>query len=235
VVFEFDIPFLFFRRVKGEIIEGALAGGQTWHICHLRETEGSMSAKFKIVSLCGSAGALSAYIAFLKAMPVDSGMTFVVLTHRRIDTPCWLVEIFSRITTMPVEEIVDGSTFEPNRIYVIPAGQDLTIDGDAFRLVPARTVWGWPDGFDIYLESVARTTNRRALTVILSGLATDGSAFLRKLRQSGGLNYAQNDAPTPEMPNSAIQTGMIDYAGSSEQIAAVILGRLAGNELLSLL
>lgn len=183
-----------------------------------------MATDFRIVSLCGSAGALPAYIEILKAMPVDSGMAFVILTHRRMGTPCWLVDILSRVTGMRVGEIAEGCVFEPNHVYVIPAGEDLTIDGEAFCLVPATTVYGWPDSFDIYLDSVAKTTRRRAVTVILSGMSEDGSAALGDLRKSGGLNYAQTDAPSRDMPESAVRTGMVDYEGSPEEIAAAILG-----------
>ena len=183
-----------------------------------------MSTEFRIVSLCGSAGALPAYIEILKAMPVDSGMAFVVLTHRRMGMPCWLVDILSRVTRMQVGEIAEGCIFKPNQVYVIPAGEDLTTDGETFSLVPATTVSGWPDAFDIYLESVARTTHLRAVTVILSGMSEDGSAALKHLRKSGGLNYAQADAPSRGMPESAVRTGMVDYVGSPEEIAAVILG-----------
>jgi chemotaxis response regulator CheB len=151
-------------------------------------------------------------------------MTFVILTHRRADTPCWLVDILSRVTPMLVEEIFDGSVFQPNRVYVIPAGKDLTIAGGTFCLAPARTVNGWPDAFDIYLESVAIATVRRAVTVILSGMSGDGSAALEHLRKSGGLNYAQTGARSPTMPESAIGTGMVDYSGSPEEIALSILG-----------
>jgi two-component system CheB/CheR fusion protein len=182
-----------------------------------------MSARFRIVTLCGSLGALPAYIEFLREIPADSGMAFVVLTHRRKDTPCWLVDILSRITPMLVEEIVNGTTFEPNRVYVMPAGQDLTIDGLRFCLVPATIARGWPNAFDIYLRSVAVTTYQRALTVILSGMAKDGSASLEGLRDSGGINYAQFGGVSPSMPKSAIETGMVDYIGTAMEIAKAIL------------
>jgi chemotaxis response regulator CheB len=125
---------------------------------------------------------------------------------------------------MQVREIAEGCVFEPNQVYVIPAGEDLRMDGEAFNLVPAATVNGWPDAFDIYLDSVAKTTNRRAVTVILSGMSEDGSAALKDLRTSGGLNYAQSDASSRGMPDSAVRTGMVDYVGSADEIAAVILG-----------
>ena len=63
-----------------------------------------MSVGFRIVCLCGSAGALSAYIDILREMPIDTGMAFLVLTHRRGGRPCWLPEIIARSTRMSVQQ-----------------------------------------------------------------------------------------------------------------------------------
>ena len=159
-------------------------------------------------------------------MPTDSGMAFVILTHRREGNSSGLIQILSRATSMQVQEVRDGSLFQPNTVYVMPGGKDLTIARDAFRLDPMSTLRGLPDGFDIYLESVATTTFQRAITVILSGMAADGSAALEHLRETGGTNYAQTGAEFSSMPDSAVRTGMVDYVGSPEQIAVSILALL---------
>lgn len=185
-----------------------------------------MSASFRIVSLCGSAGALPGYVQILKAMPTDSGMVFVILTHRREGNSSGLVRVLARATSMHVQEVRNGSLFQPNTVYVMPGGKDLTINRDAFQLVPITRMRGLPDGFDIYLESLATTTFRRAITVILSGMAADGSAALEHLRETGGTNYAQTGAEFSSMPDSAVRTGMVDYVGSPEEIAVSILALL---------
>jgi chemotaxis response regulator CheB len=51
----------------------------------------------------------------------------------------------------------------------------------------------------------------------------DGSAALDKLKESGGFNYAQRDPKSASMPQSAIETGNVDYIGSPREIAAAIL------------
>jgi chemotaxis response regulator CheB len=181
-----------------------------------------MAAHFRIVSLCGSAGALPSYIEFLRMIPRNCGMAFVVLTHRRVYGPCELVHILSHITHMKVEEIENGMILQPNCVYVIPAGKDLTTDGEAFSLVPASVRYGRFNTFDIFLRSVAQTTLKRAITVIFSGGAEDGSAALAELRVSGGMNYAQANAQFPSMPQSAILTGKIDFVGSPAEIVAAI-------------
>lgn len=123
---------------------------------------------------------------------------------------------------MHVEEIQDGMILSPNCVYVIPPGRDLTTDGNAFWLAPASVKHGWPNTFDLFLLSVSRTTFKRAITVILSGYAQDGSAALAELRKSGGKNYAQTNAEFPSMPCSAIRTGKIDFVGSLAEIATDI-------------
>jgi chemotaxis response regulator CheB len=189
-----------------------------------------VAGNFRIVSLCGSAGALSAYVDILHAAPENTGMVFIVLSHRRPRRVSYLHQILSRATRMHVEEIIDGTILQPNCVYIAPAGSDLTTDGRIFHLVPTTKVLGWPDAFDIFLLSLAHCTRNRAITVILSGMARDGSAALSELRKSGGINFAQSDAQYPSMPDSAFETGKIDSVGSSMELA-IILSHLCPAEL----
>jgi two-component system, chemotaxis family, protein-glutamate methylesterase/glutaminase len=182
-----------------------------------------MVSDFRIVTLCGSSGALHAYVEILRSVPADSGMAYVVLTHRRRLISSRLVNILSRATRMHVEEIVHGTVLQPNRVYTMPAASDVSTDGRALWLSPSSKPHGWPNVFDLFLSSVACHTQGRAVTVILSGLGMDGSAALDKLKESGGFNYAQKDPESASMPRSAIETGNVDYIGSPREIAAAIL------------
>ena len=65
---------------------------------------GRMSAlhpKF-IVGIGGSAGALTAYFALLDALPTDTGMAFVIISHINPSANSQLGLILSRHTKMPV-------------------------------------------------------------------------------------------------------------------------------------
>jgi two-component system CheB/CheR fusion protein len=182
----------------------------------------AVPSNFRIVALCGSKGALAAYIQILRAVPHDSGMAFVVLTHRRIGQLCELVEILSTVTSMPVQEIGDCSVLLPNHVYVIPPGMDLATDGTVFRLTPMSTVNGWPDGFTLFLTSLAQNAHGRAVAIILSGMAADGSAALGEVRLNGGLTFAQADAEFSSMPRSAVATGNVDHLCSAADIAILV-------------
>ena len=184
----------------------------------------SAPKNFRIVALCGSSGALTALVQILRVVPHDSGMAFVVLTHRRTRSTSQLIRLLSLATKMPVQQIENRGILLPNRVYVTPPGKDLTTDGIVFQLVPISTVIGLPNGFDIFLTSLARNTNGRAVTIILSGMASDGSAALGDLRRGGGLAFAQSDAEIESMPKSAVATGNVDYFCAAADIGTLISG-----------
>src|ERR1700683_3836872 len=68
------------------------------------EPSKSPASTFPIVGVGASAGGLDAFSRLLAALPVDSGMAFVLVQHLAAGHPSALVEILSRATKMPVSE-----------------------------------------------------------------------------------------------------------------------------------
>jgi two-component system, chemotaxis family, protein-glutamate methylesterase/glutaminase len=63
------------------------------------------------------------------------------------------------------------------------------------------------------------------IAIIVSGYDGDGAAALRGIKEAGGITIAQKPetAAHPDMPESAIDTGFIDYVLSPEDIARTIV------------
>jgi chemotaxis response regulator CheB len=183
---------------------------------------------FPIVCLGGSAGALQAYRAILGAIPGDSGMAFIVVAHRRRGFDHLLGPILQAVTTMPVSGVEQGQCIAPNAVVLVPAEHDVTIvDGRLVLSTRAKTV-GWPITITSFLQSLAIDAGARAVAVILSGLADDGSAALGAIKAGGGVTFAQADAEWPDMPGHAIETGFVDSVLSSENIG-LALARLCAD------
>src|SRR5207248_6980960 len=81
--------------------------------------EPSASKPFPIVGIGASAGGLEAFTAFLKALPADTGMAFVLIQHMDPTHESMLNRLLAKDTAMDVTQIVDGMDVEPNRVYVI--------------------------------------------------------------------------------------------------------------------
>src|ERR1700678_3211044 len=95
-----------------------------------------MKSSFPVVAIGASAGGLEAYKEFFNALPVDTGMAFVLIQHLDPRHHSMLAEILSKATRIPVDEVKEGVKVKPNCVYVIPPGRLLAITGGAFGLTP---------------------------------------------------------------------------------------------------
>jgi two-component system, chemotaxis family, CheB/CheR fusion protein len=84
---------------------------------------------FSIVGVGASAGGLEAFTQLLKALPADTGLSFVLVQHLAPSHPSALAEILSRVTKMPVLEVHDEPAVESNHVYVIPPARSMIIVG----------------------------------------------------------------------------------------------------------
>jgi PAS domain S-box-containing protein len=164
-----------------------------------------------IVALGGSAGALGAFTDFFDAMPADSGAVFVVIQHLAPGRESLLTELLGRHTRMPVKEVDNGLTIEPNHVYVIPPDQYMGIrDGILFLKRPVLEK-GLRLPIDFFLRSLAEDRRERAVCILFSGAGSDGAAGVRAVRGTGGLTLAQDEsARFEDLPRSAVATGLVD-------------------------
>lgn len=179
---------------------------------------------FPIVCVGGSAGGLDAYIRLLKHLPNDIGVAVVIVNHVRTFATR-LHEILPNFTTMSVELIADSLRIRPNRVFIIPAQRDLHVLHGDFRLEPISKPRGWPDVITVFLRSLAEHWDGKLIAVIVSGYDGDGAEALRAIKEVGGTTIAQrlDTARQPDMPESAIASGFVDFVLSPEEIAKAIV------------
>lgn len=182
-----------------------------------------MANDFPIVCVGGSAGGLDAYVRLLKNLPSDLGVAIVIVNHLRT-VSTMLHEILPRFTSMPVELITDRLDVRPNCVFIIPEKRDLHVQNGEFRLRPISKPHGWPDVITVFLRSLTEHWTGQLIAVIVSGYDGDGAAALCGIREVGGITIAQelDTAVQPDMPQSAIASGCVDFVLSPEGIAQQI-------------
>jgi chemotaxis response regulator CheB len=186
--------------------------------------------RFPIVCVGGSAGGLDAYIRLLKNLPPDMGVAVVIVNHITM-VATQLHQVLLRFSSMPVELITDELLVQPNHVFIIPSNRDLHVEDGAFQLKPISKPRGWPDVITVFLHSLAQNWDGKLIAVIVSGYDGDGAAALCGIREVGGITIAQKPATAtqPEMPESAIESGCIDFVLAPEDIAKEIV-RIARSE-----
>ena len=175
---------------------------------------------FGIVGIGASAGGLEAFTRLLKHLSHDTGLGFVLVQHLDPEHDSALTQILARATSMPVREVTNNLRVEANHVYIIPPNANLSIEQGRLTLQPRRQTGRPQRVIDVFFESLAQDQRERAVGVILSGTASDGTQGLEAIKAEGGLTFAQDEsAKYDSMPRSAVAAGCVDFMLSPENIA----------------
>ena len=180
-----------------------------------------------VVAIGASAGGLEAFTGLLRALPADTGMAFVLIQHLDPKRGSALPQILSQVTAMPVREVTDGLALEPDHVYIIPPDKDIVVSDGVLGLMARSETHGLHMPIDRFFSSLAEDQKDRAIGVILSGTASDGTAGLKAIRAEGGITFAQDEASAKfsGMPHNAAASGAADFvlppAGIAGELARI--------------
>ena len=183
---------------------------------------------FFVVGIGASAGGLSALEKLFDSLPSDSGAAFVVIQHLSPDFKSLMKELLQRHSEMAVHRVTEGMELQPNSVYLIPPGKNLTVEANLLRLEERsksendRYELNFP--IDLFFTSLAKNYGENAIGVILSGSGSDGTHGLRAINEAGGVTLVQ-DPETAEfdgMPRSAIATGVVNQVLPPRELAQLI-------------
>ncbi len=178
-------------------------------------TRQTSDAGFPIVGVGASAGGLEAFSELLHTIGApDGGMALVLVQHLDPKHTSFLREALVKTTSMPVLQAQDGMRVEPSHVYVIPPNTCLGIQGGKLTLAPR------PDDpkvryrpIDTFFRELALERGSRAIGIVLSGTASDGTDGLQSIKEANGITFAQepSSAKFGGMPRSALEAGVVDY------------------------
>lgn len=188
---------------------------------NLVQAQPNNACAFPIAAIAASAGGLEAFTELLRHLPTDTGLAFVLIQHLDPTHKSLLSEILAKVTVMPVCEVCDGMTIEPNRVYIIAPNTKMTLAQGVFQLRPREKVQGKYMPADAFFISLAAEHEGNAIAVVLSGTDGDGAIGLEAIKAAGGITFAQCEATAKfsGMPNTAVATGHVDFILPPQKIA----------------
>ena len=206
---------------------------------HNKSTSASSPAQpvpttFPIVGIGASAGGLEALEQFLRHVPPDSGLAFVIVQHLDPTHKAMLTELLQRSTGMKIFQARDRMQVKPNCVYVIPPNKDMSILHGALHLFEPSEPRGLRLPIDFFLRSLAEDHQARSIGVILSGMGSDGTLGLKAIKEKAGLVLVQ-DPTTAKfdcMPRSAIAAGLADLVAPAEELPGKIIDYLRHSKVL---
>jgi two-component system CheB/CheR fusion protein len=180
----------------------------------------------RVVGIGASAGGLEPLRQLVAALPADTGLAIVVLQHLPPSQTGKLAQLLGPISKMPVLDAKDRHLVAPNTIVIVPPRTSATLEKGRLVLRVARGGARPRLPIDRLFESLATALGERAVGVVLSGSANDGTAGLRAIRDVGGLTIAQDPSTAQfnDMPRHAIADGVVDSVLAPEAIGSRIAG-----------
>lgn len=180
-----------------------------------------------IVGVGASAGGIDALSRLFEGVPSQCGMAFVIVTHLNPDRESLLHTVLARKTGMEVKVAQDGERVAADTVYVMPEGVFLLIKDGRLQLMERAQKSREHKPIDVFFSSLAEDQKENAAGIVLSGGDGDGTLGVKVIKEQGGVTLAQTadgDPPlNPEMPQSAIATGFVDFAIPAAQMAEKLI------------
>ncbi|MDA8708530.1 ATP-binding protein [Hellea sp.] len=188
------------------------------------------SAQILVVGIGASAGGLDPFERFFDAMPVTSGIAFVVVQHLSPDFESMMDELLSRHSSMDIERVVDDMKIEPNTIYLNPPRSHMVVKNGKFKLTANLDTKKLNLPIDIFFESLADEYGQKAIGIVFSGTGSDGTRGAAAIKKVKGtvLVQAPSSAKFDGMPRSVIESDNFDAIATPTEMPDLIAKLKAG-------
>lgn len=175
-----------------------------------------------VVGVGASAGGMSAFTAFLKALGERPNLTIVLVRNLSPELDSNAKQMISASTEMSVKEVVDSTPLIGGTVYFSAPGAVLEIRDGMLVKMQANPKIKQPTPIDHFLNVLGESEGERGIGIILSGAGSDGTLGLKTISDCGGLTFAQEatTAKFDSMPRSAATTGVADHVLSPTEIAS---------------
>lgn len=199
----------------------------------VRSSEVQKGKADAVVLIGSSAGGPPMLDAVLSALPADLPAAVVVTQHMPEGFTASLAERLNRVSPLPVRETANGDTLQTGTVLIAKAGYHTVISGvyagaqkTAGRVVhsTAPPLHAVRPAVDMTFTSAARVFGPRTVSVILSGMGSDGGEGMLALKNAGGSTMvcAEEDCLVYGMARSALARDCVDRVVPLKNLASEI-------------
>lgn len=167
----------------------------------------------------------------MTALPSEIQAPILIVQHMPPGFTKSLANRLNTLSDIAVKEAEDGELLKKGTAYIAPGGFHLKVEekrGDLFVVLDEHELprAGHRPAVDVMFESVSQLKNYDKIAVIMTGMGSDGSKGLVKLKGGGkvkAIAESEESCIVFGMPKAAISTNLVDEIQSIENIAGCIM------------
>lgn len=184
------------------------------------------------VVIGASTGGTEALAHLVAELPEDFPPTLIVQHMPSLYTRTF-AERLDRIGAVNVSEARHGQRLRRGDVVVAPGGQQMRVmrgsAGPLVRISDEGPHNRHAPSVDVLFHSAADNYGEHVIGVLLTGMGKDGAEGLLRIRENGGLTYAQDEASCVVygMPREALRCGAVEEATPLDRMIPAILEQLS--------
>jgi len=186
----------------------------------------------EIIALGISTGGPKALQEMLPHLPGDLPVGMLVVQHMPKAFTGPFAERLNKLCQVTVKEAEHGEVVRPGTVYIAPGGSHMKLKSTGGRKTivisdePSNTIH--KPSVDVMMMSVAEAVRGKIMSVIMTGMGSDGAYGMVKIKQLGGITIAESEESCVVfgMPKAAIAKGVVDFVVPLEEIAPTIVSNL---------
>ena len=189
-----------------------------------------------LVALACSTGGPKALQTVIPRLPHKLGAGMLIVQHMPEGFTKSLADRLQENCLINIKEADDGNIIKENQLYIAKGGYQLRVkeqSGENFISLekdPPRG--GLRPCADIMYESLIGSSYDKIICVVLTGMGSDATAGIRRLKQTNNVYVIAQDEPTCTvygMPKMVIEAGLADEVLPLGQIAGAIVKATGGH------
>jgi two-component system chemotaxis response regulator CheB len=178
-----------------------------------------------VIGIGCSTGGPSALAELIPKLPADLRVPVLIVQHMPARFTASLATSLARRSNLRVMEAEEGRPLRAGEVLVAPGGKHLEIamqDSEPFvRLTTGKPVNSFRPSVDVLFKSLASALPGKALSIVMTGMGSDGLEGVKAIRQGGGWCIAQDQASCAVygMPRSVVESGEADEVVALDDLA----------------
>jgi len=168
----------------------------------------------RAIAIGSSTGGPQALLEVLKDMAPSIKLPILITQHMPATFTTLLAEHIGRVSGVPCAEAQDGEVVNAGQIYLAPGNYHMVVERDGTDTI-IRLNQNPPENFcrpavDPMLRSLAKIYGPSLLTIILTGMGSDGQKGATEVVAAGGTVMAQDEATSVVwgMPGAVATSGL---------------------------
>ncbi len=194
----------------------------------------------EIVAIGTSTGGPKTLEVVIRHLPSHYPYPILVVQHMPSGFTKAMADRLNAISSLTVSEAIHGEVLEPGHVYIAPGNHHMQVKRSQayhyFLQIDGTTPprGGHRPSVDVLFESLAPLHEVKKTIILLTGMGSDGTAGLRKIKEVSNpkevtaIGESEESCVVFGMPKAAIEEGLIDLILTKEKIAEYLRAKVSG-------